>query len=64
MPLSLMPSSFSTPEDKSIPNGLILDFISLIFPNFIPPERNQGLSNFKFWIIVQSKLFAFPPGSS
>ena len=48
MPLSLMPSSFSTPEDKSIPNGLILDFISSIFPNFIPPERNQGLSNFKF----------------
>ena len=38
--LSLMPSSFSTPEDKSTPNGLISLRISWIFFILIPPDKN------------------------
>ena len=59
-----MPSSFSTPDDKSTPNGFISSSISLMLLSFIPPDRNQGLLVFKLFSIFQSKLFAFPPGSS
>ena len=64
MRLSLMPSSFSTPEDKSIPRGSkSLIIVSILFV-FIPPDKNQGLSVFKIFKIFQSKLLAFPPGNS
>ena len=59
-----MPSSFSTPDDKSTPKGLIFFLINSILFKFIPPDRNQGLLVFKFLIIFQSKLLAFPPGNS
>ena len=59
-----MPSSFSTPEDKSTPNGFISLRICSILFIFIPPEINHGLFVLKFNRIFQSKLLEFPPGNS
>ena len=61
--LSLMPSSFSTPEDKSTPNGLISLRISWIFFILIPPDKHHGLSVCRFFNIYgpfQRNEFVIP----
>ena len=59
-----MPSSFSTPDDKSTPNGFILSIICLILFVLIPPDKNHCFLVSRCFNIFQSKLLEFPPGKS
>ena len=47
-----MPSSFSTPDDKSIPKGFISLRICLILLVFIPPDKNHGFFVSRFFSIL------------
>ena len=57
-----MPSSFSTPDDKSIPNGKIFLFICSILSILIPPARNQGLVVLRLFSKAKKKKIIIKKG--
>jgi len=60
----LIPGLSSTPEDISIPYGVIFSNNLFILFLFMPPEINQGFVIFLSFRIDHLNDLAFPPGNS